>query len=238
MDDKYTTVSELEELVAGQQPEEPIDESSLRWSEAAYKTAIVVIDLLTGITIGLISYWQYGAVWFLAGAVSFFSHHKNWDAAHNNDKQVRNAAWGMGISVGAMILMAIVAAVVFILQIQSAYIEVGIVVPIIALFFWHAFQLAMYRFSSDKFKTDRTIAKARADADKQVRIIGAADTVLSAHEKASAKRREQYRKHGDQGAVNLSIKKAGGFVPTASYGKDVHGSELQEARPTQAPPKQ
>lgn len=221
-------MSELEELVQDQKPEEPPDDSSLRVSTIAYQIAIVIVDGLTGATIAAISYWYYGVIWFLAGAISFFLHHKNWDSARNNEKQVRNAQTGMIVSVVAMIVMALSAATVWVLKITSVYIETAIVLPILGLFFWHAFQLAMYRFADDKFVIERAIASAKANANKKVQIAKAAGTVVAAGKQAIDEKNKQYQRHGDRGAVDAAISKIGGQPMRPVSGKTIERSELSE----------
>jgi hypothetical protein len=232
-------ISELEELVQDQKPEEPPDESSLKASTIAYQVAIVIVDGLTGATIAAISYWYYGVVWFLAGAISFFLHHKNWDSPRNNEKQVENAQTGMIVSVVAMVIMALAAAYVWVTKITSPYIEVAIVLPILVLFFWHAFQLAMYRFADDKFVIERAIASAKANAHKKVQIAKAAGTVVAASKDAIAEKNRQYERHGDRGAVDAAINKIGGR-PMQSMAADTHKPTLrnednQETSPTLPP---
>jgi hypothetical protein len=225
-------MSELESLVNDAKPEEAPDESALKTSTIAYQAAIVIIDGLTAATIAMISYWYYGVIWFLAGAISFFLHHKNWDAPLNNEKQIKNSQTGMIVAVASMVVMALAAASVWVLKYQSPYIEAGIVLPVIGLFFWNALQVALYRFESDKFVMNRAIARAKANAHKHITIAKAAGEVVAANRTAIEEKNRQYQRHGDRGAVDRAMEKMGAAKHGLSYASDTEAIKKDESNPT------
>ena len=203
-------ISELEKLVRDEQPEKAPDRSPLQHSKIAYNIGVIVIDLITGYTIWMLSYWYYGVIWVLAGAAAFFLHQRNFEHPEKNEKQEKNTLWGLGVAVGSMFLMAVLAGGVYIARVKTPWIEVGIVGTTITLFFWHCFQLAMFVFADDEWGINMAIARASSNANKKVRIIEAGGRVVEANERAQQRRDAQYKKHGDRGAVDAAINKIEG----------------------------
>jgi uncharacterized membrane protein len=198
-------ITELEELVSEQEPEKKPNRAPLRNSEIAYHLAVILIDGITGYTVAMLTIWYYGVVWFLGNAVVFFIHHKNWERPENNDDQEQNAQIGLIVSVASMVIMAVAAGSVFLIQITSRWITVGFEVLSVLLFCFHALQLALYRFADDEFKINRQIAKAKAIANKKVQIAKAAGAVVEANKLALQEKNNQYKKHGDKGAVDAAF---------------------------------
>lgn len=205
-------ISELEAMVEDQKIETPPDNSALNWSKYAYNVAVFVLDLVTGWTIWQLTFWYYGVLWFMAGAVVFYLHQKNWERAGNNDEQVKISQAGLIVSVVSMVLMAVAAGGLWIAKTSGTIVspmwsEIGVVGSAIALYAWHSVQLALYYFKDDNFVIERATARAKAQAEKKIKIIQAAGAVVDAGKKAVDERNNQYKRHGDSGAVDRAIAK-------------------------------
>lgn len=210
MNDLIEEISELEEMVAEQEPEKKPDTSAISMSTLGYEVAIIILDAITAVTVGFLTYWWYGAVWFFAGAISFFLHQKNWKTAGNNDEQKKISQRGMIVSVAMMLVMALVAGVFLVLKLMSAWIEAGIIVSVITAFFWHGLQLALYVFKDDDWIIANQVARAVANAEKKIKIANAGGMVVAKTEEARRVRHSQYKKHGDRGAVDAAINRIEG----------------------------
>lgn len=200
-------MTELEELVSEQEPEKKPSKTPLRNSEIAYHLAVILIDGITGYTIAMLTIWYYGVVWFLGNAVVFFIHHKNWERPENNNEQENNAMVGLIVSVASMVVVAVAAGSVYLLGSTSRWVTIGFEVLSVLLFCFHALQLALYRFADDEFKINRQIAKAKAIANKKVQIAKAAGAVVEANKMALQEKNNQYKKHGDRGAVDAALQR-------------------------------
>src|SRR5688572_30283609 len=157
-------ITELEQMVAEEEPQSPPDNSGLTYSKWAYSAAVIIIDLITGWTIWRLTFWYYGVMWVLAGAVVFFLHQKNWEREGNNEQQVKISVTGIIVSVLSIVLMGAVSGSLWILGIANAWVEAGIIVFSVLLFSWHAVLLARYYFVDDDFVIRRTVARAKAQA--------------------------------------------------------------------------
>lgn len=207
MSDLIEEISELEAMVAEEAPEEKPDRSAIFTSTIGYEIAIVVLDVITAGTVGVLTYWWYGGVWFLAGAISFFLHQKNWKTAGNNDEQNKISSSGMIVSVVMMLAMAVVAGTLLVFRVVSPWVEAGIIAAVVCAFFWHGFRLAMYVFKDDDWIIANQVARAIANAEKKIKIANAGGTVVAKTEQARKLRHAQYKKHGDRGAVDAAIDK-------------------------------
>jgi hypothetical protein len=212
-------MDELEKLVNDTKPPSKPSRMPLTASKFGYTAAIVVIDAITAYTIFLLSYWYYGVVWFLAGAISFYLHQQNWEHPGANEQQERNASVGMIVSVGSMFIMAVFAGVSLIMGWKTPVIESVIVAFVIVLFFWHSLQLALFYFSDDEWKIQRSIARARATADKKVKIAKAAGDVVGAYKEFQRERDSQHTKHGNKGAVDAAMNKISGYAMETDFPK-------------------
>lgn len=209
-------MKELERLVSEGEPEPAPDNSPLDWAKYIYHAAVILIDGLTAYLVSVITLPYYGVVWFLANAVVFLIHHRNWERAENNEKQTKNATVGMIVSVASMFILATVTGGLYLTGTTGMWVQVGIEVFAVTLFFYHAISIAVYRFTDDKWVIDRQIAKARANANKKVQITEAAGKVIDANKKVLAKRNEQYANHG-RAVVDKALAKVSGteFQPRA-----------------------
>lgn len=243
-------ISELEALVTEGEPESPPDNTPLTHSKWAFTLGIFGIDLVTSWTVWRITgYPMYGVIWFAIGAVSFVLHQRNWERAGNNDKQEKGAKLGMGVSIGAMLIIGAAAAVLLVAKIVTVAAEAVLLVAIFGLAFFHIFKFAEYYFSDDDWVIRRDIAKALANSSKKIKIIDAGDKVVSAAEIAKNKRNAVYNKHGDKGAVDAAIGQIGNrkgqqnqpqsrpqeartgvYMPVMA--KDINAVELAEGHPT------
>ena len=225
-------MEELEKLVSEGEPEPAPDNSPLDWSKHIYHAAVILIDALTAFMVSQLTMWYYGVVWFLANALVFFIHHRNWERAENNDKQDRNTIVGMIVSVASMFILAVVSGGLYLTETRGAWVQIGIEVFAVTLFFYHAISIAVYRFTDDKWIMDRQIAKARANANKKIQITEAAGKVIDANKKVLAKRHQQYSQHG-RNVVDKALAKVSGedftprAVPMAAEVKDDTGNPTQ-----------
>ena len=223
-------ISDLEKMVNDEKPAAAPNRMPLVLSKIGYSLAIIIIDIVTGWTIYKLSYWYYGVIWFLAGAISFALHQKNWEHPNANEAQEVNARVGMIVSVGSMFIMALVTGGLYIAGIRSVMVEVGIVLAVVVAFFWHSLQLAMFYFADDDWTIQRQISRAKANADKKVKIARAAGDVIAAFKLAQNERQVQHSKHGDARAVDAAIAKMDGSkrpqeglqgTQVRAFGKDV-----------------
>lgn len=206
-------ISELEEMVQEEEIKPVADNSALAYSKFAYNAAAVILDVITGWTIWQLTFWYYGVLWVLAGAVVFFLHQKNWERDGNNQKQVDISQRGIIVSVASIVVMGAVAGALWILGVVNLWTEVGIIVSSVLLFSWHAVQLATYYFIDDEFVIRRQVARAEAQAKKKIKIIKAGGEVVKANKEALDERNAQYKKHGNKGAVDAAINRVEGKKP-------------------------
>jgi hypothetical protein len=243
-------ISELTQLVEDAKPEDAPDNSPLTHSKIAFVGGILVIDAVTSYTVWMITtYWYYGVIWFLVGAIAFFLHQRNWERSGNNDKQEKGAMIGMGVAVGAMLVVGTYSAIVFVMKTYTPFSEALIVGSSVILFFFHIYELGFYYFSDDDWITKRAIANAEAHSAKKIKIIKAADRVVSATKTTRDMRNASYTKHGDKGAVDAAINRVSGNKPQgqsiqatrapamAEQGEPLPKLEEHEARPETNPTK-
>jgi len=199
------SMTELEEMVSEQEPEPTPSPAPMRNSAIAYHLGVFLIDLVTGYTVGVLTFWYYGVIWFLGNAVVFFQHHRNWERAENNDTQEKNSQVGMIVAVSSMFIVALAAGGFLLAGMRNVWVQIGFEALSVTLFFFHILQFALYRFSDDAWKLNRAIAKANAIANKKVAIAKAGGRVVEANKRALQERNHQYKKHGDPGAVNAAM---------------------------------
>jgi uncharacterized membrane protein len=199
-------MTELERLVSEGEPEAPPNNTPLEMSKWAYHIAVILIDAVTAYTLGTITIWYYGVIWFLGNAVVFFFHHNNWERAENNDTQESLSLWGMIVSVVSMFIVAVAAGGVFMYGLELFWVQFALEAFAITAFFAHTVMFAVYRFIDDTWKMNRQIAKAKANANKKVQFIEAAGTVIDANKKVMAKKGNLSNKHGGQ-VVDRAIAK-------------------------------
>lgn len=203
-------ISELEEMVKEEEIKPVPDNSALAYSKYAYNLAAIIVDLITGWTIWQLTFWYYGALWVLAGAVVFFLHQHNWERENNNQQQVDISKTGIMVSVVSIVLMGAAAGSLWVLGIVNPWVEAGIIVASVLLFSWHAIQLATYYFVDDDFVIRRQVARAEAQAHKKIKIIKAGGEVVKANKEALEERNALYKKTGNKGAVDAAINRVEG----------------------------
>lgn len=209
-------VSEIEDLVKEEEPEPERDNSSLFLSKVAYNLAVTVIDIGTGYLIWQLTFWYYGLIWFLAGAVVFFLHQKNFFTAGNNDKQIKGAQNGIIVSVASIIIMAMLAGGLYVFNVKNLWVEVGLILISLALFFYHAYMLAMYVFNDDGFRINNSISRAYAQADKKTQIAKASGKVAKVYREADLEKKAQYQKHGEKN-IDAAMNKIQGKQPQQQF---------------------
>ncbi len=199
-------LDELEQLVAEQEPEPAPNNAPLERASFAYHAAVIFIDLITAYTVGVLTFWYYGVVWFLGNAVVFFLHHSNWERAENNASQSKNALIGMMVAVGSMFIIAATSGALLVAKVDNTWVKVGFEITAVTTFFFHAGMFAFYRFMDDDWKIRNQIANARAIANKKVKIARAAGLVIEANQKALAEKNKQVDKYGG-GVVEAALAK-------------------------------
>jgi uncharacterized membrane protein len=199
-------LDELEQLVAEQEPEPAPNNAPLDRASFAYHAAVIFIDLITAYTVGVLTFWYYGIVWFLGNAVFFFLHHSNWERAENNADQNKNALIGMIVAVGSMFIIAATSGALLVAKVDNTWVKVGFEITAVTTFFFHAGMFAFYRFMDDDWKIRNQIANARAIANKKVKIARAAGLVIEANQKALDEKNKQVGKYGG-GVVEAALAK-------------------------------
>lgn len=199
-------LEELEQLVAEQEPEPAPNNAPLDRASLAYHAAVILIDLITAYTVGVLTFWYYGIVWFLGNAVVFFLHHSNWERAENNASQSKNALIGMTVAVGSMFIIAATSGALLVAGVDNTWVKVGFEIVAVTTFFFHAGMFAFYRFMDDDWKIRNQIANARAIANKKVKIAKAAGLVIEANQKALGEKNKQIEKYGG-GVVEAALAK-------------------------------
>ena len=235
------TIDELEQLVTEEAPEPPIDRRPIRNSTVAYHAVVIVLDVISGCIVGYMTFWFYGVIWFLAGAIAFFQHHKNWENPGNNDYQLSNSTVGMIVSVVAVAVMSLVSGAVLILTernvftINSGYVSAFVELVTVSLFVWNGFQFAMYKFKDDSFVINRQIARAKAIANKKIEFAKAAGSVVSANKKFLDERNSQRNKHG-AAPVDAALNRLEGKAPKmVAYASEVEAPKASAGN-DQKPP--
>lgn len=235
-------IEDIEELVKDEEPDPVPDESSLKLNSIAYNVAIVVVDAGTGWLLWQLTFWYYGLIWFLAGAVVFFLHQKNFFTPGNNEKQMSGAQTGIIVSVASVVIMAMLAGGLYVFSVHNLWVEVGLIIVSVGLFFYHAYALAMYVFNDDGFRMKNSIARSFAQAEKKVKIAQAGGRVAGAYRKAKLEREMQYRKHGKNN-IDSAMNRVEGRKPqqqnrpVQAMASDVQQAELQEKKNPQNPPR-
>lgn len=220
-------ITELEKLVSEGEPEPPPNNAPLELSKWAYHIAVIVIDAVTAYTLGVITVWYYGVIWFLGNAVVFFFHHNNWERAENNNKQERLSLAGMIVAVFSMLIVAVAVGGVYLYGSHVFWMQFALEAFAVVAFFAHAVMFAVYRFIDDAWIINRQIAKAKANANKKVQFIEAAGTVIDANKKVLAKKGDLSKKHGGQ-VVERAVAKVtktdfAPAKPVQQFGSDTDG---------------
>jgi hypothetical protein len=222
---------ELTQLVIDEAPEPAADNSPLRNSTIAYHLVVFTLDIISGYIVGFLTIPVYGVIWFFAGAVAFFQHHKNWESPTNNDAQLKNSTTGLIVSVSSVVIMALLSGAALMLQrngiltIQAGYVATAVELITVSIFCWNGFQFAMYRFADDSFITNRQIKKAQGNADKKVEFARAAGRVVAANQRYIDERNSQRNRHGGQ-AVDASLARMQNRVPVITNASTVDMAAL------------
>lgn len=197
---------ELEQMVLDEAPEPAPDRSQLTRAKIAYHAAVILIDLVTAYTVGLLTVWYYGVIWFLGNAVVFFLHHSNWERAESNEKQTKNAVIGMVVAVVSMFILATFSGAMVLIENSPDWVVVSIEIFAVTVFFYHAGSFAVYYFQDDEWVLNRQISKAKANARKKVQIARAAGSIVVASKEALREKNAQYGRHGKQ-VVDAALSK-------------------------------
>lgn len=197
---------ELEQMVLDEAPDPAPDRSPLTRAKFAYHAAVILIDLVTAYTVGLLTVWYYGVIWFLGNAVVFFLHHSNWERAESNDRQTKNAVIGMIVAVASMFILATFSGAMVLIENAPEWVVVSIEIFAVTVFFYHAGSFAVYYFQDDEWVLNRQISKAKANARKKVQIAKAAGSIVVASKEALREKNNQYSKHG-RGVVDAALSK-------------------------------
>jgi len=211
---KMNEFEELEQMVLDEAPEPAPDRSQLTRAKIAYHAAVILIDLVTAYTVGLLTFWYYGVIWFLGNAVVFFLHHSNWERAESNEKQTKNAVIGMIVAVASMFILATFSGAMVLIENTPEWVMVSIEIFAVTVFFYHAGSFAVYYFQDDEWVLNRQISKAKANARKKVQIARAAGSIVVASKEALREKNLQYGKHG-KGVVDAALSKVENRRPQA-----------------------
>lgn len=201
----------LEELVneeeIEQAPKNTLTANKIFWNGAA-----IAIDGITGWTVWQITgYWYYGVIWFFAAAIPMLLHQQNYERVGNNQKQMDLAKKGILLAAGSILLMAIASGVVFVIGMtHNLVIEAVTVGVTVSLFVTQAYISYVYQMEDDEVKTKNSIARAKANANKKIKVIKAGGEVLAAGERVVAERKKLLRKYGRVNLVDHTINKIEG----------------------------
>ncbi len=219
-------IEELEKLVTEEAPEPPPSRSELTRAKIAYHAAVVLIDLVTAYTVGMLTFWYYGVIWFIGNAVVFFLHHGNWERPESNDNQSKTSIVGMIVAVSSMFVLAIFSGAMALVGNTKTWVQLTIEIFSVVVFFFHAVSFAVYYFQDDEWKINRQIAKAKANARKKVQIAKAAGKVIEANKDALRERNTQYGKHG-QKVVDAALAKVENrqIQPSHQFGSETKTPE-------------
>lgn len=193
-------VDELEKLVIAEKPPKAPSKAPMMFARIAWLGVSFSLDIVTAWTVWQItSYWYYGVMWFLAGAVPLVMNQMLWERPENNDTQRNLATVGLVVSVITIVGMAIAAGVLYV---QGTYknvtVEAWIVGITVVLFAYHGLNAAFFYFSDDDWKIQNQIARAKAEAEKKKEIYRAAGEVAAAAKSAQAELNAQRGKHGER----------------------------------------
>lgn len=235
MNNEFENIEDIEDLIQEEEPDPVPDETSLKLNSIAYNTAIVIVDAGTGWLLWQLTFWYYGVIWFLAGAVVFFLHQSNYFTAGINDKQAKSSQTGIIVSVASVVIMAMLAGGLYVFSVQNLWVEVGLIVIAITLFFYHTYALAMFVFYDDGFRMRNSIARAFAQANKKIKVAQAGGKVAEVYRNAKRERELQYSKHG-RNNIDSAINRVEGKKPTNNnyypVNRPVNANAANTSRPS------
>ncbi len=202
-----------------------VGKAQLIGSKIAWIGGAIVFDAVTSYLIYLITaFVPYGLMWLIGGGGGLAFAEWLWERVGNNHEQRQLAELSKIVSAIAIAVMALIVGVSYALRNSSKFIEIAVIVSTLCLFLFHIFQAYKYHSIDDDYIEATAEARAEEAHQRELKNISrAAREVAKAKEQTDligAKRTEH------------------GAAFDVAYGTDVKAAELQEARPTQAPPKQ
>jgi uncharacterized membrane protein len=211
---------EAEDHPAPQINRTPVVISKVVWIGGA-----ILIDVVTGYAILEVTRWWYALIWVLAGAGGLILSEWQRERIGNNRQQRELGEQGVLWSAIAIVLMAIAAGVVYLLN-YTNYVPavVGIFISIIVLGCWHIFRSYRYHIVDDEY-IERT--REARDEEEHKRAMREIDRAAREAELAS-KENARIAEH----KIRL------GTAFDVAYGSETKKEALEKKQDFRQPPPQ
>lgn len=168
-------------------------------AKIAWTLGALAIDIATAYAIYVITgYFWYGVFWIVAGGGGLIWSQWIKERVGNNAEQNKIGEAGVIVSGLAVLIMAFVTGVVFVLGMTGLlWVEALTVVATVGLFLYHVFQAYRYHEADDDITAAQEEARAEARALKEIREIHRAARVVEAKKKALQLLSGYEGEHGD-----------------------------------------
>ena len=200
-------------------PPKPISHTQVASAKAAWTIGALLIDVATAYAVWQITFWWWGAFWFLAGAGGLIWSQWLYERVGNNATQRKISHAGIITSAVCIVLMAILAGTVYMLgYTKLVWVEVLTFVSVIALFCYHVLQAYRYQMIDDKYIEETKEARAVESHDRKMREIERARRETENAYYQADKEQEYRERYGPAfdtalGVPTVAVDPQVGFVP-------------------------
>lgn len=174
-----------------------IQRTQVKAAKFAWMFVAISIDVATAYIFGIATAWFYGVMWFLAGSFGLMFAEWLWERIGNNDEQTRIAALSKNVSAIAVVVMALLAGIAYILGwTHNQILEIIALVSAVSLFCFHGWQAYQYHEKDDDYIAATMDALADAKNTKEIRNIHRAGLRVKAKKMVRATGAKYEQQHG------------------------------------------
>jgi hypothetical protein len=180
----------------------------------SFNFAFFVVDAISAIVVGYLTFWYYGVATILAGAIFMGVHEYLFTRAFNNTKQrniaVGGAVWAVLTILGIALLSVVANLTGFLEAGYEEYFMVFMVAVIVFNVVIHGVLTAIYYYVDDGHNAKNKAARARARAKTQTEIDDAAELILTEALRRRINRKKMVSRYRSPETVKKAIREAGG----------------------------
>ena len=137
-----------------------------------WQLGVVALDIATAWIVWQITFLFYGIVWILAGAGGLLWSERQRQRVGNNNDQKQIGEWGVNVSLAAIIAMAILSGIAYILGYsQLGWVEALTLAVAVCLFFYHIIQARRFHVLDDEYIERNEEARREAEHKRDMREI-------------------------------------------------------------------
>jgi len=180
----------------------------------AFNFAFFVVDAISALVVGYLTFWYYGVATLLAGAVFMFIHEFLFTRAFNNPTQkkisIGGAIWAV-LTILFIALASVMASLTGFLAVEYIpYFEAGMVAIIVFNIVLHGVLTGVFYYVDDGHNAKNKAARARARAITQTEIDDAAEFMLEEAVRRRIGRQRLINRFKNKNTIKKAIQEAGG----------------------------